>query len=44
MPANVGEMFYSPEKLIKPASICPETQSLITYLEKRYWNTNKSYR
>ncbi len=27
----------SPENFIKPASICPDTQSIITYLEKRYW-------
>jgi len=28
----------SPENFIKPASICPDTHSIITYLEKRYWN------
>jgi hypothetical protein len=28
----------SPEEFIKPAFICPDTQSIRTYLEKRYWN------
>lgn len=28
----------SPEEFIKPASICPDTHSIITYLEKRYWH------
>ena len=28
----------SPEKFIKPSSVCPDTQSIIIYLEKRYWN------
>ena len=28
----------SPEEFIKPSSVCPDTQSIITYLEKRYWN------
>ncbi len=28
----------SPEKFIRPAAICPDIHSIITYLEKRYWN------
>ena len=32
----------SPEEFMKPASICPDTHSIRTYLGKRYWN--KSYR
>ena len=27
----------SPEKLIKPASVCPDTKSIMSYLDKRYW-------
>ena len=27
----------SPEEFIRPASICPDTHLIITYLEKRYW-------
>jgi len=28
----------TPEQFLKPAFVCPDTQSIRTYLEKRYWN------
>lgn len=32
----------SPEEFIKPVDNCSDTHSIITYLEKRYWNKNNS--
>ena len=29
-----------PEEFIRPAFVCSDTQSIKTYLEKRYWNEN----
>jgi Restriction Endonuclease associating with ARP len=28
----------SPEKFTEPAFVCPDTKSIMTYLQKRYWN------